>query len=86
MSYFKLYEAKRNKNKHLNVGELWQWDNDGIKYKFNTICITKIQNDLVHYRYLFGHLATAPEGFGRGIEEFLLHANPLCQKVDCHTT
>jgi hypothetical protein len=84
MSYFELYEAKRNKNKHLNVGELWQWNE--IKHKVNTICITKIQNDLVYYRYLFGSLATAFEDFSRPIEEFALYADPLCQKVDCHTT
>lgn len=84
MSYFKLYEAKRNKNKHLNVGELWQWIE--LKNKFNTICITKIENDLVYYRYLFGHLSGDPIGFHRPTVLFKAVADPLCQKVDCHTT
>jgi len=85
MSYFKLYESKRNKNKHLNVGELWHWIGavTAKEIQYNTVYITEIDDYSVKYKYKGPHLRST---FMLTVSDFLELATPLCQKVDCHTT
>lgn len=85
MSYFKRYEAKRNKRKFLNVGDLWHWIGavTSKEIEYNTVHITKIDDYFVRYKYKGSHLRGT---FTLTVPDFLDLAKPLGQKNDCHTT